>query len=834
MTRTRRTVEISDALWDALELMSREMSVDRDSLLNQALFTFARFNGYVTPGAVAPHARPQGPAATAPAVSLPLASPPGAVRRAQDAAPPPAEQPEPEQAQEAEPDQPRMATGSIAAVTAAHTSPQQPALADPSPQPATDPNAKVEQNDPAPTPPSANAAPIADPAPTPPSAAPAGAVDDAEPPEDEELKDGLDALPENGTVEWKVPRHILADPAVTLVKGVVKGRDFQGPVQLFDASGNLLHRLELGTGIDDARVERVLIHEVREPKAWKQLSQELAKENHFGEATLALVRAVGAGDLVQTLTTWLSQHTIVRKERAARERAQKASFVLSNMNRFGAPPPRKAAYLVEELLQGAFPATILRELAIDQDQYASSRAAADLIRCAKAIDPGDKPFYAYTQALIEMSLGSPDAARVCADELRERSEEQADFLTTYLNGLFPEWGFWPAKDPISSIELEVDAAPPTRKLADFRNAIQKTALRFKSLQERLEKLVPAETKWLPPSVETLLARGKVTLGEDETLELEEWQENSLPQLLRFAHNEWARLTWLCWLAGLDALSLPSATSKPRSPSVVARALSLRRHVFALKAEETSLEEGFEAADLEDARLVSALAWLDTTAGDVDAANASELGVPEVDAILAAFSWAIDAEVESPFGGEAEDDEDEDEGEEDGDEQDEADEPEGDADAGEENVAEQPATEAAPVGLEEKPAPGGDEEPAPQGEAPPGDDDVNEPAPADRTNIVRPSGRTIWIQREGHDTLELSGMRLSVGRDPKCEIVIASPRVSREHAAILVDEETVLITDLNSSNGTFFNGERIMKHTVSDGDVVQFGNEKVTFRFTDPG
>nr|MCU0702156.1 FHA domain-containing protein [Myxococcaceae bacterium] len=56
MTRTRRTVEISDALWDALELMSREMSVDRDALVNQALFTFARFNGYVTPGSVAPHA----------------------------------------------------------------------------------------------------------------------------------------------------------------------------------------------------------------------------------------------------------------------------------------------------------------------------------------------------------------------------------------------------------------------------------------------------------------------------------------------------------------------------------------------------------------------------------------------------------------------------------------------------------------------------------------------------------------------------------------------------------------------------------------------------------
>ncbi|MCU0701074.1 MAG: FHA domain-containing protein [Myxococcaceae bacterium] len=43
-----------------------------------------------------------------------------------------------------------------------------------------------------------------------------------------------------------------------------------------------------------------------------------------------------------------------------------------------------------------------------------------------------------------------------------------------------------------------------------------------------------------------------------------------------------------------------------------------------------------------------------------------------------------------------------------------------------------------------------------------------------------------------------------------------------------------MTDLNSSNGTFFDGERITKHVVKDGDTVQFGNEKVTFRFSDPG
>jgi hypothetical protein len=838
MTRTRRTVEISDALWEALELMSREMSADRDSLLNQALFTFARFNGYVTPGSVAPHANPAAPqpsASAVPPVALPLASPPNAVRRAAESAPPvpataPAEPPE-------LPDG-RLATNSVAAVPPSAPTPPDPRPADAAPAP--EPLGAAPSTDPdavAPTAASAAVPPTSDTRENqaqPPPAALTG-DDDAEPSEDEELDDGLDALPENGAVEWKVPRFILADKAIATVKGTVKGRDFQGPVQLLDGAGKVLRTLELGGPVEDARVEAVLVNESRDPKAWKQLAQQLVKEQHVGEATLAMLRAAGAGEPLETITAWLAEHTLVRRERAALERAQKATFVMSNMNRFGAPPPRKASYLVEELLQGAYPASVCRELAIDQDQYASSRAAADLIRAAKVLNPDDKPYYAYTQALIEMSLGNPDAARVCADELRGTSEQQADFLTTYLNGLFPQYGFWPGDDAICTIELEVEAQPPARKLADFRNAIQKTALRVKSLREHLTALVPPETSWLPPSVDALLAKSKVTLGDDEAVGLEQWQEKSIPQLLRFVRNEWARLTWLCWLAGLDAVGLPSATSKPRSPTVVARALRLRLALFELKAEDTELEAGIDEADLDDARLVSTVAWCDSTPAEIDGANASEIAIPETAAILAAFDWAASAEVASPFASSDAADEDEDD-EAEGDDEDEAAEDEGDEDeaAGEDEGEEDEGAEGDDAREEDS----SDEPPAaerpvqPPAEAAPADDDA--PAePAERTAIVRPSGRKIWVQRANGELMELSGLRLTVGRDPRCEIVIASPRVSREHAAILVDGETVLVTDLNSSNGTFFNDERVMKHVVSDGDVVQFGNEKVTFFLTDP-
>jgi hypothetical protein len=61
--RPIRKVPISDKLWEAFDQMSKDMGGDRDSLITQALFTFARLNGYLQPGALA---GAEGPAAAPP------------------------------------------------------------------------------------------------------------------------------------------------------------------------------------------------------------------------------------------------------------------------------------------------------------------------------------------------------------------------------------------------------------------------------------------------------------------------------------------------------------------------------------------------------------------------------------------------------------------------------------------------------------------------------------------------------------------------------------------------------------------------------------------------
>ncbi len=50
--------------------------------------------------------------------------------------------------------------------------------------------------------------------------------------------------------------------------------------------------------------------------------------------------------------------------------------------------------------------------------------------------------------------------------------------------------------------------------------------------------------------------------------------------------------------------------------------------------------------------------------------------------------------------------------------------------------------------------------------------------------------------------------LLLGRDPVCDIVIDDDLVSRRHARFVVEDDTVTLVDLGSSNGTQVNGETV--------------------------
>jgi hypothetical protein len=63
--------------------------------------------------------------------------------------------------------------------------------------------------------------------------------------------------------------------------------------------------------------------------------------------------------------------------------------------------------------------------------------------------------------------------------------------------------------------------------------------------------------------------------------------------------------------------------------------------------------------------------------------------------------------------------------------------------------------------------------------------------------------------------------LILGRDASCHVVIPDRQVSRYHARLTPKEEGVLLEDLGSKNGTFYEGKRVEDPVyVQDGGLVQ--------------
>ena len=70
--------------------------------------------------------------------------------------------------------------------------------------------------------------------------------------------------------------------------------------------------------------------------------------------------------------------------------------------------------------------------------------------------------------------------------------------------------------------------------------------------------------------------------------------------------------------------------------------------------------------------------------------------------------------------------------------------------------------------------------------------------------------------------ELTEPTIRLGRDASNTLQLHDTEVSRHHAEIRRVDGNHTISDLNSSNGTFVNGQRIVQHTLASGDQIQLG------------
>lgn len=82
-------------------------------------------------------------------------------------------------------------------------------------------------------------------------------------------------------------------------------------------------------------------------------------------------------------------------------------------------------------------------------------------------------------------------------------------------------------------------------------------------------------------------------------------------------------------------------------------------------------------------------------------------------------------------------------------------------------------------------------------------------------------------------IELKDQPLLVGRDSQCSLTLSDDSVSRRHALIEPIKNGFLLSDLDSTNGTYVNEQRIEQSTcLIAGDRVRFGNQIFKFLSTD--
>lgn len=87
---------------------------------------------------------------------------------------------------------------------------------------------------------------------------------------------------------------------------------------------------------------------------------------------------------------------------------------------------------------------------------------------------------------------------------------------------------------------------------------------------------------------------------------------------------------------------------------------------------------------------------------------------------------------------------------------------------------------------------------------------------------------MWMLESTGDVTEpllfriLPGGIKTVGRAPRADFVVDAPLVSRLHCRLTSQDDGLLVEDLESTNGTFVNGERVRKLVMRAGDALKVG------------
>ena len=92
---------------------------------------------------------------------------------------------------------------------------------------------------------------------------------------------------------------------------------------------------------------------------------------------------------------------------------------------------------------------------------------------------------------------------------------------------------------------------------------------------------------------------------------------------------------------------------------------------------------------------------------------------------------------------------------------------------------------------------------------------------------------VFVQGNEQRIINLDHSPFSVGRKVDKDLVIADPRVSRDHAVIVSENGEFSVVDQGSKHGTFVNGEKVTRKALERNDRLEFGVRDVAYVIFNP-
>jgi pSer/pThr/pTyr-binding forkhead associated (FHA) protein len=87
--------------------------------------------------------------------------------------------------------------------------------------------------------------------------------------------------------------------------------------------------------------------------------------------------------------------------------------------------------------------------------------------------------------------------------------------------------------------------------------------------------------------------------------------------------------------------------------------------------------------------------------------------------------------------------------------------------------------------------------------------------------------------EGVKVFPLTTAVINIGRRLDNQLIIDDPRVSRNHAQLRSIKGRFVVFDLNSTGGTFVNGQRTSQSVLYPGDVISLSGVSLIFGQDNP-